>query len=284
MSTEVKRKVTEQYPYYYSREHTYYQNGKEVAKEIFNKAGNLIKVTGKIPDGKVTEYLPNGKKLGEWDYNGGLREGMGRTYYESGRPEAEITYKAGRREGPASVYYENGKIKSKCYYREGRLHDVFSYYSPEGKLLREDTYDNGVPASENPVPSARRDDEVTRTVTATHPMGRAREMSFFKKGNLLARIELDVKGNPLSLDGIIPDGIVREYYDSGLLMGEWTYKNNMLEGPATVYHENGTIETEMEFLAGKREGEVRVYFDNGMLQSIAHFKGGNCVSLKKFPG
>ncbi|MHB9154354.1 MAG: toxin-antitoxin system YwqK family antitoxin [Endomicrobiales bacterium] len=284
MVVELRRKIVEQYPYYYTRENLFYQNDLLVAKEVFNKQAKLLKTDGAIPDGKVLERFPGGALLAEWPYKNGKLDGLARIMYESETLEAEVMYKEGEREGIVKVYYENGALKSKCLYTRDKLNGIFSHYSPDGRLLKEDLYKNGALERAGSPEAGKKAGEVTRSATATFSTGRASEISFFRQDAVIARQTLDAKGNIVSLEGNIPGGVVREYDGDGILSGEWTYRNGRPEGPAKTYYKNGNPEAEMVFKDGRRDGEVKVYYENGMLQAKAFFKDGRFISSKKFPG
>jgi len=49
-------------------EYVFYSEGKEVAKKILDKDGNVKKAIGKIPDGIVREYYESGKLKAEGRY------------------------------------------------------------------------------------------------------------------------------------------------------------------------------------------------------------------------
>ena len=50
------------------------------------------------------------------------------------------------------------------------------------------------------------------------------------------------------------DGIYKEYYDSGKLKFEESYKNGALDGVLKVYFENGNPMSETNYVEGKKEG------------------------------
>jgi antitoxin component YwqK of YwqJK toxin-antitoxin module len=63
----------------------------------------------------------------------------------------------------------------------------------------------------------------------------------------------------------------KEYNDSGQLMQETTYSNNLKDGKYTVYHENGQIALKGFYKDGYSNGEWIVYYSNGNLQSITTY-------------
>jgi len=111
-----------------TKEHVFYSGEKEVARQIVDKNGNIIKITGKIPDGVVKGYYDNGALSGMWSYKNDKKEGVVKEYYKDGKLLEESNYKNGRLEGTAKLYYKNGKVA-----------DVFTYKN--GQLINRKTYD-----------------------------------------------------------------------------------------------------------------------------------------------
>ena len=63
-------------------EYVFYSDGKEVARESWDKNGNR-KVTGKIPDGVVKEYYESGELKVKAIMKDGKLEGVRKTYHKN---------------------------------------------------------------------------------------------------------------------------------------------------------------------------------------------------------
>ena len=125
-------------------EHVFYSGEKEVARQVVDEDRNIIKTTGKIPDGVVRGYYSNGVLSGMWSYKNGKREGAVKEYYKNGKLSEESHYKNGRLEGTAKLYYKNGKVA-----------DVFTYKN--GQLINRKTYDiKGILRLERDFPADKR--------------------------------------------------------------------------------------------------------------------------------
>ena len=56
-----------------SREYIFLQDGEEVARQIVDEvSGEVVKITGSIPDGIIHEYNSDGRLWYAWFYKGGL--------------------------------------------------------------------------------------------------------------------------------------------------------------------------------------------------------------------
>ncbi len=81
----------------------------------------------------------------------------------------------------------------------------------------------------------------------------------------------------------IPDGIKKIYFfKGGPLKAEYTYKNNMKNGPAWTYYKvSNQIRTESNYKNDKLDGNVKRYSQRGQLIGTAVFKDGVMVSEKR---
>ncbi|MEK7450266.1 MAG: hypothetical protein AAB019_12390, partial [Planctomycetota bacterium] len=89
---EVTQKTTQEYPDGTIKEIIYYQDGKKIAKKLFDEKGNST-IEGKIPEGIAKDYYASGKLEDEATYKDGKQEGIHKIYYESGKLEIEGNYK-----------------------------------------------------------------------------------------------------------------------------------------------------------------------------------------------
>lgn len=76
------------------------------------------------------------------------------------------------------------------------------------------------------------------------------------------------------MEGTIPDGIVKEYYDTGKIRLMQNYRHGKLDGMSREYYENGKIREERNYQNGDREGVTREYDNTGRLKSEAFYKDG----------
>lgn len=111
------------------------EDKKRIATRVLDNQGNVVSTDGTITDGKFVEYSEEGKRIGEYHYKGGLREGITKLYYESEKLYAEISYKKGKKNGPVEYYYENGKPMAEFTYANGVREDQGKAYDMAGKLL-----------------------------------------------------------------------------------------------------------------------------------------------------
>ena len=82
-----------------------------------------------------------------------------------------------------------------------------------------------------------------------------------------------LKGEWLYKDGKL-DGLSKEYYESGKLRLEISYSNDMKNGYAKGYFENGNIDGEWFYIDDKKDGKLRRYYESGQLKGEWHYKDG----------
>lgn len=67
------------------------------------------------------------------------------------------------------------------------------------------------------------------------------------------------------------DGILREWYESGYLAYEHSYKNEVLDGVSKGYWSNGNIRWIVNNVKGDRHGEDKEWWENGQLRKKTDF-------------
>jgi antitoxin component YwqK of YwqJK toxin-antitoxin module len=118
----------------------FYQNGKEIAKRIF-QAGKTILSEGEIPDGVVVECYDDGRIKNIFNYKDGKRNGKAFGFYKSGKLKAIGTYQDDNPIGSGKMYYENGIIMAEWEIVDGKEKFHKEYY--ENGQLKEEIYYKG---------------------------------------------------------------------------------------------------------------------------------------------
>ena len=104
---------------------------------------------------------------------------------------------------------------------------------------------------------------------------------FYSKGKEISRQIQDRNGDVIKTVGKIPDGAVKEYYESGKLMEEADYKNGKREGISKWYYENGLLKGERNYKDGKLDGIIKWYYSTGSLGTEFNYKSGKLEGLTK---
>lgn len=123
--------------------------------------------------------------------------------------------------------------------------------------------------------------EVSRKIVKN--TDRTEQVFFYSGGREVAKKVLDEDGNVIKTIGKIPDGIVKEYYESGKLKSEWNYKNGKLEGICKTYYESGELMFKYNYKEGKQDGITRSYYRNGRLKYEYKYRDGKLEgTIKKY--
>ena len=85
----------------------------------------------------------------------------------------------------------------------------------------------------------------------------------------LARTRVNANYDVISLEGAIPDGIVRQYYDSGKLLAEAEYRDNKRDGLTRIYRENDDLWLELNFVKDRAHGITKEYHAGGTSPATA---------------
>ncbi len=192
------------------RQVRYCQGAREVANELYDKNGHLLRKTGVIPDGVVKEYYGNGTLKGETAFKDGSANGRGVNYYPGGEIFEENTFKQGRLHGPSRTYRRDGLTWIESSYRDGKLHGAFVSYHDNGNdgtravyrggkldgcfecrdryggLMEEGTYSRGIKQGDH---------------RFYHESGGLACLDRYKDGKLVSREEFDEDGKPIPQTG-----------------------------------------------------------------------------------
>lgn len=110
------------------------------------------------------------------------------------------------------------------------------------------------------------------------------EYRYILKNKVIAKELLNEKGEVVSVQGEIPNGLVKQYGIDGKLVAENNYNAGKLEGVNKTYYSDGkTIATVKNYKNGVLEGKVFEYYENGNKKMEASYKEGLLNgTLKKY--
>jgi antitoxin component YwqK of YwqJK toxin-antitoxin module len=121
--------------------------------------------------------------------------------------------------------------------------------------------------------------EVVRKITVNDGTG---VTAVYYNGNTeVPREVFDKDSNLVKSQGSIPDGVVKQYYTSGVVMAEFSYKNDRKDGLVKKYSENGKLRQEMEYRAGRKNGLTRDYFNDGKPSQESMYEAGKLNGVTK---
>jgi antitoxin component YwqK of YwqJK toxin-antitoxin module len=106
-------------------------------------------------------------------------------------------------------------------------------------------------------------------------------MIFYSGDKEVARQTRDRKDTIVKTTGKIPDGLIKEYYESGNLKEEMNFKNGKREGISRWYYESGVLKGERNFKEGELDGIIKWYYDTGSLGTEFNYKKGKLEGLTK---
>ncbi len=155
--------------------------------------------------------------------------------------------------------------------------------------------DNGVTVFELLLRTMKQREDTTNTVA----------FDFSINGQNLGFGEWYQEGKFRVTRGRISDGTYQEYYPSGRVKREYTFKNGNLNGPCKEFYASGIVEREsiMEnglenglsknfhqsgqiageafFRNGEKDGVAKLYYESGAIQSIMNFSNGKMVGKQQ---
>ncbi len=94
------------------------------------------RVNGKI-DGKMTDYYPSGKLMGERYFENDKQSGKTTLYFEGGEVKEVQYYENGLKNGGDTVFYENGKPKFAVTLKDDKKNGYLRKWDEDGGLIYE---------------------------------------------------------------------------------------------------------------------------------------------------
>jgi len=104
---------------------------------------------------------------------------------------------------------------------------------------------------------------------------------FYLGNEEVARQIRDRNGTIIETTGTIPDGTIKEYYESGDFKEECNYKSGKREGISRWYYETGVLKGERNYKEDKLDGIIKWYYDTGSLGTEFNYKSGKLEGLTK---
>ncbi len=80
----------------------------------------------------------------------------------------------------------------------------------------------------------------------------------------------------------IPFGIVRKYWESGILQDETPFVNGKENGIQKSYYENGKLLSEVPYTNGNANGVSKLYYENGKVEGEITYTNGRPILKKDY--
>ena len=226
-------------------ERIFYDNGKEVARQILNQQGSVVKESGKPYSGNAKEFYSNGSLKKDAYFEKGLPQGKVNIYDQNGRLIAIEQYEKGLRNGQTVLYNFVHNILSEEHidYKNGLLDGKHILFGLSGKMVLCEEY--------------KKD-----------KLNGSREV-FFQNGKLSSKE--NYKEDKL-------EGTRQLYYENGQLLYEESYVNGKLEGQRKGYFEDGSLYLKENYHKGLLEGKRVVFHKNGQIESQKNYKEGKLLN------
>jgi antitoxin component YwqK of YwqJK toxin-antitoxin module len=100
------------------------------------------------------------------------------------------------------------------------------------------------------------------------------EYIFYKNEEEVGKGEWLDAGRFEVTEGDIPDGLYKEFHDTGEVKRTFSFVGGTLNGVCRVYYRSGKVEREGFFKNGVEEGESKLFYPNGNLKGISYFQKG----------
>jgi antitoxin component YwqK of YwqJK toxin-antitoxin module len=107
------------------------------------------------------------------------------------------------------------------------------------------------------------------------------QLSFYKDHRKIAE-RVFQRGKIVFSEGDIPDGVVVEYYDSGIVKNVLNYRNGQRNGKAVSFYESGRLRAVVNYKDDNPVGVGRRYHENGNLMAESNMVDGKLKFHKEY--
>ena len=272
----------------------YYKNGKKngLRKSYRDTEYVTENFIDDLKQGPTTFYYPDGKMWRVINYENGLEVGISKefspdgtvisiTEYKKGfivdREFINRTDKAGKKQGKWKFFYPDDVVKLEGVYKDGLKNGYFKDYDKNGLLLNIKKYVNDIEEAQAVEVSklAVRSDyypngqvKTVATYRGEVPEGIRRE--YDQSGKIIQGFVFkngSVVGEGIVSDDGVKDGSWKEYYDSGKLRALGAYDKGKQVGEWIYYYPDGKVEQRGRFSkSGKFEGTWKWFYPDGSLK------------------
>jgi antitoxin component YwqK of YwqJK toxin-antitoxin module len=196
-----------------------------------------------------------------------------RNGYIAGRERINRKDKFNQKQGLWRYFYPSMVTKEEGRFKNDKKHGYWKTFDEEGNLLETLKYEDGILIPE-PEELAKLD--IKREY---HPNAQVKSVGSYNKGvkegvHREYSMEGQVTGAKIYSKGkVIGEGIVdaegrrqgpwKEFYDSGELRSEGSYKKGLREGEWVFYYKDGKEEQRGTYFKGKPDGDWKWTYNNG---------------------
>ena len=271
-----------------------YEQGQKNGLQKTFREGVVVKEENYVNEklqGFTSLYFMSGALMEEIPFVDGKEKGEGYGYEEDGRITTLYTYKAGvltrkqrinrydeagLQQGIWMNYHKNRQVSEEGPYVNGLKHGYWKYYQPNGNLKRVEKWVMGElqqDATEVAKIEIRREiDPQTGKLAFKGAYRNGKPEGVHRRyddeGNV---IESKIFSEGIMLfEGIVDEegrrqGPWKEYYSSGELKSEGSYKDNLKIGNWKYYYINGDLEQTGDYQRGLASGLWTWYYPNGQV-------------------
>ena len=256
---------------------TYFYNGKKKSISTY-KHGNLIGNSISYHENGITASTVNYIQINNNNKIESVKHGKYQSFNYNGNIEVDGFYVQGKKSGLWYEYQTKGALRKETFYKEGKIYGINNTYNLVGKLERECQFYEEIEVNGKNLKNIFHGAKITY-----HSDGTVKSKEFYNYGK--------------------KEGTWQQYYSTGKLNEEVSYKNNLEIGKKINYDESGFKISEKSFeiiksdtseisvksgverrwqkgimvyetnhVLGKENGVRKSYNNNGMLLSVQTFK------------
>jgi antitoxin component YwqK of YwqJK toxin-antitoxin module len=232
-----------------------------------------------IPDGVHQEFDENGKatstvlyKLGIVIAKGGTmdekgkKQGVWTEFFITGEKKSQGSFIDARKSGKWNYYFASGKIEQVGNYKNGKAINEWTWYYENGEVLRIEGFINGKEEGE----SIEYDKNGNEIVKGEYVEGHKDGTWFYV--NDLYKLVGDYD------EGVKSGNWKQIYTPNGKVVSETNFYEGLRDGIVKYYYDTGVLKVEGKYESGLKQGDWKYYSEQGVKTLTVKYSEG--VDLK----
>ena len=217
---------------------------------------------------RIVQVYSGGEKKTEADFlEDGKTRVAQRTYSENGTLLIEGPISGSSRDGEWKFYDFEGNLKSKRNYLNGKYHGLYQEFDKEGNVVLEGNYENGVRVGEWTNKNDQGDKEIIEEEELPVSIVNKNVVETYPNGQIKTEVIFNEDGTQKELQ--------RSYHESGEIMLEGQFKDNMRSGKWTAFYKNGKRQSESHYLEDQLHGDYMLFMETGQVKIEGEYNFGN---------
>lgn len=241
-------------------------------------------------DGEYQEFEENGQLSLHTTYKEGIIDGYVKGYYPDGTLQREGWFKNNNPAQKLQTYYPDGSLEAIYFYRKGERHGTNTTYDAQGKIFSENIYESGKVVKTFKYDSLGKVFQEMEIPLAGEIVEKFSSGETYKKydvncGNAYNSLKYYYKNGKVSTEYEMTNSVnnyYRGYNESGKVIAEGSFLNDLKDGEWKFYYPNGQLDTKVIYKNDLSNGKHYQYYENGQVAIESNYYLDELVGQRNY--